>query len=481
VAVTSLALVQPGAVVADASARTTAAPLLRFGPYGFPAYSPQIRDYAVRCAANAPARVDVRAPAATRVSVDGRAARSGAFTVTVPLAEGQALTVVTTTGRVRRSHTVRCLPLDFPLWTVSGTRPGSQQWYAIGLNTLGTPAPPYAVVFDHFGTPVWWYRAQASPIDVKFLGSTMVFSYPEPPYFFSQSPTARYELRRLDGTIVGNVHGAGSPIDSHELQQRGANYVYLSYRPRGPVDLSPWGGPADATVFDAVIEETAPDGSVVWSWNSKDHVALEESVRWMPQALATAARLPGGGVGYDIVHGNSVSVRGDSVLVSLRHTDAIYKIRRSTGDVVWKLGGTRTARSLTVHNDPFGQDPFGGQHDARLLADGTVTVYDNEIVQGRNGRAVRYRINESRRTATLVEEVTSPIPFASFCCGSARRLAGGSWLVQWGGIPFFGEYDRYGSLTFGVALTPSYRVDGVPAGRVSRAALVAGMNAMHPR
>ena len=201
----------------------------------------------------------------------------------------------------------------------------------------------------------------------------------------------------------------------------------------------------------------------------------------MRQALATGARLPNGGVGYDIAHGNSVAVRGDAVLVSLRHANAVYKIRRSTGDIIWKLGGTRTSRSLTVRGDALGADPLSGQHDARLLADGSVTVYDNGIIPGRMGRALHYRIDDNRRVATLIDEVTSTIAFPSFCCGSARKLANGGWLIQWGGIPFFGEYDRNGNLAFGVTLTPSYRVDGVPVGRVTRAAVVAGMNAMHRR
>jgi hypothetical protein len=42
----------------------------------------------------------------------------------------------------------------------------------------------------------------------------------------------------------------------------------------------------------------------------------------------------------------------DGLILSLRHTDAIYRISRSDGNVVWKLGGTTTAESLTVSGDP---------------------------------------------------------------------------------------------------------------------------------
>jgi hypothetical protein len=463
--------------------KQAAAPLFRIDPVAYPNYSPAISDYAVRCNGVTPVRITVNAPAGTRVSVDGRAARGGRFGVDVSIRHGQAFNVTTTTSRARRSHRIRCLPTDFPIWTVDRRPRGSQQWYVVGFTSLFGPAPPYTVVFDRFGTPVWWYRSPIVPVDAKFLGQNIAFSRPEPPHFFNISPTSDYEVRRLDGTLVRTIRGVGGPIDSHELQVHGGNYVYLSYRARSGVDLSPWRGPANATVFDAVIEEATPDGRVVWSWNSKDHVALAESSRWYPQVLATGARLAGGGLGYDILHPNSVDVRGDAVLVSLRHADAVYKIRRSTGRILWKLGGSRTPQSLTVRNDRFAAQPLGGQHDARLLADGSVTIHDNQIIALRRARAVRYRINERQRTATLAEEITAQYAFPSLCCGSAEKLGNGGWLASWGGLPAIEEFDRRRRLVFrlGLGTLNSYRVDGVPAGRVSRAALHAGMDRMNPR
>ena len=42
----------------------------------------------------------------------------------------------------------------------------------------------------------------------------------------------------------------------------------------------------------------------------------------------------------------------------MRHTDGIYGIERSTGDILWKLGGTKTEDSLRVMGDPHGDDLF---------------------------------------------------------------------------------------------------------------------------
>lgn len=157
----------------------------------------------------------------------------------------------------------------------------------------------------------------------------------------------------------------------------------------------------------------------------------------------------------------------NAFLISLRHTDAVYKIDKASGDVIWKLGGTTTPKSLTVLDDPYGAYPLGGQHDPRVLPDGTVTIHDNgTAIGGRAPRAVRYQIDEQAMTATLLEEVTDPEAPSSFCCGSARRSADGSWLMSWGGRSLVTEFDAAGNRTFSLGFggPVSYRATSAPDG-----------------
>ncbi|MBK5233194.1 MAG: aryl-sulfate sulfotransferase [Thermoleophilia bacterium] len=253
--------------------------------------------------------------------------------------------------------------------------------------------------------------------------------------------------------------------------------LYLpAYKPRAHVDLSAYGGSPDATVIDAEIQEIDPEGNAVWSWNSKDHTGLDETGRWYS--------IPVGNT--DLVHINSIDVDGDSLVVSFRHADAVYKINRTTGDIEWKLGGTPTPESLTVVDDPYAGTgyPLGGQHDARVLADGTVTVHDNGSGLERPPRAVRYEIDEAAHTATLVESVSDPEITSSACCGSVRRSPSGSWLMSWGGnsrvTEFNSDGDRTFRLSFG-ALLFSYRAFPVPQGQISRQSMREAMETMHPR
>ncbi|HKI91187.1 MAG TPA: hypothetical protein VJ986_02705, partial [Gaiellaceae bacterium] len=92
-----------------------------------------------------------------------------------------------------------------------------------------------------------------------------------------------------------------------------------------------------------------------------------------------------------------------------------------------------------------------------------------------------YAIDPVAHTATFLGEITDPAVTDSQCCGSARHLADGDWLISWGGNPVVGEYRSDGSpvftLTFGDGLF-SYRAVAVEHSKLSIAALRAGMDAM---
>ena len=170
------------------------------------------------------------------------------------------------------------------------------------------------------------------------------------------------------------------------------------------------------------------------------------------------------------------------MIASFRHFDAVYKIRKSTGEIVWKLGGTKHPQEPEVQGDPRSYT-FGAQHDARLLPDGTLTVFDNRTsLPNPRPRAVRFRIDAAAGTATLLQSITDPAVPVSYCCGSARRLGTGDWLVGWGKNNPIGGYGPNGQRTFLLDFNSdwSYRAEPVPAGAVSAQDLRQGMDAMFP-
>ena len=98
----------------------------------------------------------------------------------------------------------------------------------------------------------------------------------------------------------------------------------------------------------------------------------------------------------DPYHINSAEPEGDDVLMSFRHLNAVYSVRKTNGSVEWKIGGTTAPESLTVLNDPIftAGGGFLGQHDVRDLPDGTHHAARQRLRRGRRtmrqARAVRY-------------------------------------------------------------------------------------------
>jgi len=220
----------------------------------------------------------------------------------------------------------------------------------------------------------------------------------------------------------------------------------------------------------------------VWEWWAADQIPVSE----VPSAWC--ANILGGTSPYDAYHMNSVEPDGDGYIVSFRHLDAVYRFRTVNGQIDWKLGGTPRAESLTVINDPnsIGDDLFRGQHDARLLPDGTLTLHDNGYHPGatRAPRAPRYAIDTSAGTATLLEQKTDPEAISTpVCCGSVRVLSGGDWVISWGSANRVTELAPDGSRVLKLEFTGTFAYRAIPIepGVVSRSQLRAAMDAQYGR
>jgi Arylsulfotransferase (ASST) len=475
------------AIVAPGTSAAAAPPAIGAYPALYPAFSPEVTDYVSRCRHGRPLLLAIHAPAAPAVTIGRRRPVTGSLQARLRLGAGQGVPVrIESAGRTATYH-VRCLPKSFPRFTAERHGTPQAQWYIVTPTVGGSDGKGsrFVAIFDAHGAPVWWMRPPYNPQDAKLLpdGNLAWSAFTFTPYVTRSAP---YEEHRLDGSLVRKIEAVGVETDSHEMQVLpDGDYLLVSYVLRDGVDLSPYGGPADATVVDSEVQEVSPSGKLVWSWNSKDHVAVSESAPFMKAILLQPRVIADGRTVYDITHVNSVEPDGDSLLISLRHTDGVYKVNRASGAVEWKLGGTRTPESLSVDGEPSDSLVISGQHDARLLPDGTLTLHDNRTGSTTLGpRAVRYRIDAAARTATQLEEITDPDAVLSVCCGSARRLPGGNWVMSWGYSGLVTELTPSGQRVFGLRFGDglfSYRAVPLVAGDLSARKLREGMDAMHPR
>ena len=448
----------------------------------WPSFAAAISNYTTTCPAGS-VKVSTSTAAKATVRVNALAATTGSHSATVQLAPGQRFTVRITAAGVTHGYSVRCTPSDFPSFSASGRLPAAAPLIAfseVRAFVFGGIVAPYAIVTDSRGVPIWWMRTGAqTPFNVTALpGSRIAFWKGVP--FVGGVDDGNFEVHNADGSLATSVNFSGGPTDAHEaLAAKGGGWYVASYRRRDHVDLSAIGGSADGSALDAVIQQLAADGHVVWTWDSLDHIALKETV--LPIIWGGSGGSP---AVEDLVHLNSIEEDAHGgLVVSFRDTNSVIRIRKSDGSVAWKLGGSRTSASLKVIGDGSPQ-PLAGQHDARLQPDGSLTVADNRTAVAKSPRVTRWRIDAIKHTATLVEQFTDSGLGISICCGSARRLADKSWIDDWGGNQHIRAYTASHKRIFDLTFANSgfaYRASPITPANGSLNAFVAGMDAMNPR
>jgi hypothetical protein len=429
-----------------------------------PGFTWSARTYAARCEDGF---LDLRVHGARgwRVKAGGRPARRGSLRLHLRLKSGEATSIgFRRRGGERRRFSIRCLPREFPSFEFDRIRPGGPNLFFVQT------ANGYAVIFDRNGAPVWWLKSGGAAGDAKLLPDGTVSMNSGGGVIAGD-----FEIWTLSGRLLRTV-GDQEDTDVHDLQLLpNGNYVIGVQKYRGGVDATPYGGIADAVVADTVIRELTPDGEIVRDWDSADHIGLDETGRWWPEIIGAGA------FWYDVSHWNAVDIDGRYMYLSFRNTDAIYKVDRRSGEIVWKLGGTETPESLEVLDDPAGY-PLGGQHDVRVQPNGTVTIFDNRTdLADAIPRAQRFRIDEQAGTARLVDSITDKHVKSTFCCGSARRLPSGEWLISWGNTSLVGAYDRAGRALYRLDLEGAltYRANPVPDGAIGMRKLRRAMDRMY--
>ena len=229
--------------------------------------------------------------------------------------------------------------------------------------------------------------------------------------------------------------------DIHEFRILPGGRALMTIYRKVPADLSVLGGPSDGFVLEGIVQELSiASGRVLFEWHSLPEVALSESYLPVPENEGTS-KDP-----WDYFHVNSAEIDSDgNILISARHTSAIYKLNRHTRKIMWRLGGKKSTFT-------FGPGArFAWQHDARRQPDGTITLFDNAAQQPKKGaqsKALRLRVDLPSHRASLVRAYRHQPPLLSPSQGNAQFLADGHVFVGWGQNAYFTEYSPAGAVLF---------------------------------
>jgi hypothetical protein len=145
-------------------------------------------------------------------------------------------------------------------------------------------------------------------------------------------------------------------------------------------------------------------------------------------------------------------------MISSRHLNEITKINRTTGDIIWRMGGIHN--QFTFVNDTI---PFRYQHCIRRIANGNIILFDNgNFRTPLFSRALEYQLDEVNKVATLVWQYRKTPDIYGQSMGSVQRLRNGNTLICWGQInPNFTEVTPAGVIALQMSLPQgiySYRV-----------------------
>lgn len=184
-------------------------------------------------------------------------------------------------------------------------------------------------------------------------------------------------------------------VDPHDYRVDAAGNKLLANHVKKIIDARCLSGLEKDSVRFAWINEILilnPKDSVIFKWNPLDHLSVCE-MNW---SYRNSSFLFGDVINWS--HVNSITFANDgNILYSYRHV-GVGKINRTTGEVMWKLGGKDIANAIALP-DTSG---YYLQHDFQQRKDGLYSLFSNGDTSHPSLQGIVYSIDENKKTAVLI-------------------------------------------------------------------------------
>jgi len=374
--------------------------------------------------------------------------------------------------------------------------------------SMTTPAKPGASAGDLFQAP---YQGKGSPGPmISEQNGNLVWFHPLP----SGEDATNFHVQQYEGKPVltwwqGRIlevgfgqgedeiyntsyqhvatvrAGNGYHADLHEVRLTPEGTAWIDEFDPIHMNLSSAHGESNGVLTDSVVQEIdVKTGLVMWEWHALGHITIADSNNPAPKASYP----------WDYVHINSVdpspSTEPGDVLLSSRNTWTLYDVDLHTGGFRWRLGGSHSSFKLGAGTR------FYWQHDAEWQPGGLISVFDNgsDPPKEKQSRGLLLDPNLTTHTVSLVKQFTNPTKtLLAESQGNTLNLSGaddtaGNWLMGYGGLPNFTEYDSSGHVlldgtlgknvqSFRTYLQPwSGQAPGVPSVAVSGSSVAVSWN-----
>lgn len=325
-------------------------------------------------------------------------------------------------------YRLHVLPQNFPDVKIQKFDFFEDGYIFISFHGLLLKDPSYATIFDTNGNLIY-YRGNKKIKESMFH----IQKWKTP------KGNIRYSIHAQEGTppvdsFIGGAHYVldenfnvidivrvlesdnhpALPADEHEfVLLEDGHYIVLGYK---PIDIEfPNGRISQAYV--GVVQEQKNE-KVIFEWDGGDYPELIDACQKdCPQWMDKNA---------DFMHVNSIQVDplDNNLIISMANTYSIVKVDRSSGDILWHIGGKE---------DEFGLSPqqvFYRQHHAQMLSDGRFILFDNGLDVNNPARILIFKLDEKNKKIKEFNE----IPLKTFvpCMGSVQMLSDGNFFVGCG-------------------------------------------------
>ncbi|MFT5858346.1 MAG: hypothetical protein ACI865_000432 [Flavobacteriaceae bacterium] len=327
------------------------------------------------------------------------------------------------------------LPANMPPFTVTLNNSQADGHLFLTPLDITSPAsnwPSTVLLLDEQGSPVFYMpisSSNVSPYPRKSIGNFQVhdnglMSFTDALF----GPDENIMIMDSTFTIIDTVTcTAPYKLAGHDFVMTDDGHYHLLAMEDRIMDMSafltetgPYGD-TNCVVTGHIIQEFDENQVLVSEWKSLDYFALSD-MYWYHIIIPSAV---------EHSHVNSLFVDHDgNYVISSRSLNEITRINRSTGEIMWRFGGKNN--EFTIIGDTT---QFTAQHDAQLLPDGRLVIFDNGTFTEPTqlARMVTYQMDTVAMTATTVDGHSHDNNFYSGFMGSARYVDPNHQLISWGG------------------------------------------------
>ena len=341
-----------------------------------------------------------------------------------------------------KKYVINTLPSQFPEYEFEGISQQKGEYYVTTYQLEAKKYQHYIYKLNHIGevtfyqaTPKVCYQLRKNQIEGKERYNYLESDGELREGFSLSLPTTLVVLDEKYNKIK-EIHyytkekdersgEVDRKLDNHDYLYLADNHYILSgFEIKTVYDFPGYEGKA-FEVWNSKIQEVK-DGKVLWEFQSIEHKQLYQYCDEQNKDMMTYEPY------LDYMHFNAIKVdpTDGNLVCSFRNIDAIIKLDRQTGNIIWVLGGIGDEFGLTE------QQKFSKQHSISFLSDHSLLIYDNGC-KDKKTRILIIKIDEQKKA---IEKFT--------------HYNLGIYAVRMGAVQAIQEEDHTYLVTYGVGDNP---------------------------